>query len=401
MKVPLLDLKAQYQSVAADVEAALRRVMDSQRFILGPEVEALEEELADYCGTRFAVGVSSGSDALIVSLMALGIGPGDAVLTSPYTFFATAGAIARVGAIPVFADIGEDFNLDPEAAERALAGSPLRVRAMIPGHLFGRCARMEELLELAKHYNLEVIEDAAQAIGAEYLSAGEVLRAGAMGRLGCFSFFPSKNLGCCGDGGLVTTSDPLLADRLRLLRGHGAKPKYYHSIIGGNFRLDALQAAVVRAKLPHLDGWTERRRQHAATYKRLLAESGLLRRGLLRLPPEVDEGGKRGGVRGHVYNQFVVRVPGRDVMRERLAEAGVSTEVYYPLPLHLQECFDYLGYREGDLPRAERAAKESLALPIYPELSEEQITYVVESLEAALLKLPPPEAEAPEVRLNA
>jgi dTDP-4-amino-4,6-dideoxygalactose transaminase len=286
MRVPLLDLAAQHRSVAAGLKAAVNRVLASQRFILGPEVEALEAELARYCGTRFALGVSSGSDALVICLMALGIGPGDAVLTSSYSFFATAGAIARVGALPVFADIGEDFNLDPESAALALHRAPARVRAIIPVHLFGRIARMEEILDLAARHGLAVIEDAAQAIGAEYECAGRALRAGSMGTAGCFSFFPSQNLGCLGDGGLVTTSDEPLAERLRLLRSHGARPKYFHPLVGGNFRLDAIQAAVLRAKLPHLDAWTERRREHAATYRRLLAKCGLTRRGLVRLPPE-------------------------------------------------------------------------------------------------------------------
>jgi len=398
MRVPLLDLAAQYESVAWDVEAAIQRVLASQRFILGPEVEALEDRLAAYCGTRFAVGVSSGSDALLASLMALGIGPGDAVLTTPFTFFATAGAIARVGATPVFADIGADLNLSPEAAERALKESPLKVRAIIPVHLYGRPCRMAELLDLAASHGLEVIEDAAQAIGADYEYRGRIWRTGSLGRLGCFSFFPSKNLGCLGDGGLVTTDDRGLAERVRLLRGHGAKPKYFHAHIGGNFRLDALQAAVVSAKLPHLESWTAARRAHAATYRRVLEERGLVRRGLVRLLPKPEESE---GVRGHVYNQFVVRVPARDAVRQHLQAAGVGSEVYYPLPLHLQECFRYLGYHEGDLPRAEQAARDSLALPVYPELAEAQINYVVDCLEEALLRVPPPQIAAPEARLHA
>ncbi len=385
MHVPFLDLTAQHREVAPEVEAAIGRVLSSGRYILGPEVEQLEMELARYCGARFAVGVSSGSDALLVSLTALGLGPGDAVLTTPYTFFATAGAIVRVGATPVFADIGEDFNLDPESAAHALRHSSCRVRAAIPVHLFGRPARMAELLQLAANYGLEIVEDAAQALGAEIAGpAGEPLPVGSLGRLGCFSFFPSKNLGALGDGGLVTTSDESLAERVRLLRSHGARPKYHHALVGGNFRLDALQAAVLRAKLPHLERWTERRIENAATYRRLLGERGLLASGLLSLPPEPPE-----GARSHVYNQFVVRVAAREAVRERLAGLGVATEVYYPLPLHLQECFRHLGYREGDLPRAEAAARESLALPIYPELSEEQIEYVVECLAEALTQYAP------------
>ncbi|MFH0811051.1 MAG: DegT/DnrJ/EryC1/StrS family aminotransferase [Pseudomonadota bacterium] len=377
-RVPLLDLAAQYRSVASDIEAAIKRVLASQRFILGPEVEQLEAEMAHYCGTRFAVGVSSGSDALLISLMALGIGPGDAVLTTPYSFFATAGAIVRVGAVPLFADVGEDYNLDPQSAERALLSSPLKTRAVIPVHLFGQPARMEEILALAKTHGLAVIEDAAQAIGAECEVAGDVRRAGSMGTVGCFSFFPSKNLGCCGDGGLVTTSDEALAERLRTLRGHGARPKYYHRFVGGNFRLDALQAAILRAKLPYLDGWSENRRHHAKLYRRLLTERGLVQSGLVRLCPVAPS------TRRHVYNQFAVRVAARDTVRQMLDSQGVGSEVYYPLPLHLQECFSHLGYQEGDLPEAEQASSESLALPIYPELEEEQITYVVDCLEQVL-----------------
>ena len=372
MNVPLLDLKAQYQGIKDDILTVAQEIFDSQHFILGPRVEKLEKQIAEYCRSRFAVGVSSGSDALLISLMAAGIGPGDRVLTTPYTFFATAGAIARTGATPVFADIEPDtYNLSAAEVRRVLESMDERerssVKAVVPVHLYGQCAEMDPILEIARRWKMTVIEDAAQAIGAEYHGN----RAGAMGDFGCFSFFPSKNLGAFGDGGVVTIQAEALDQRLRILRGHGTHPKYVHHMVGGNFRLDALQAAIVSIKLPHLDGWTQARQENAQRYRRLFAGAGLEDR--IRLPVDRQD--------RHIYNQFVIRVDsGRDELRQVLTEAGVGSEVYYPIPLHLQECFSYLGYRPGDFPVAEEAARHTLALPVYPELSESQQRYVVETI---------------------
>jgi dTDP-4-amino-4,6-dideoxygalactose transaminase len=364
MTVPFLDLKAQYAALRPHIRAAIDRVCEAQHFILGPEVAALEEEVATFCGARFAIGVSSGTDALLAALMAVGAGPGDEVITTPYSFFATVGVIVRVGARPVFVDIDpRTFNLDTGAVRAQVTS---RTKAIIPVHLFGRCAAMDPLLAVAEEYGLYVIEDAAQAIGARDEQGRQ---AGTIGHMGCFSFFPSKNLGAFGDGGMVVTSDAELAERLRVLRVHGGKPKYYHRVVGGNFRLDALQAAVLRVKLPYLTGWTEARRQNAKRYCSLFAERGLLK----WLVPPTD-------TPGHIYNQFVVRFPERDRLQAFLKERGVETEVYYPLPLHLQECFRELGYRPGDFPHAEAAARESLALPIYPELTAAQQHYVVSQI---------------------
>lgn len=359
--IPLLDLRIGYPQIREEIQAALQRVIEAQAFILGPEVEGLEAEIAAYSQCRFGIGVSSGTDALLVALMALEVGPGDEVITSPYTFFATAGTIARIGARPVFVDIEPaTFNLDPELLERAITP---RTKAIMPVHLFGQMAEMDRLMEIANRHRLPVIEDAAQAIGAEYKGR----RAGSIGDLGCFSFFPSKNLGGFGDGGMVTAQDPSLADRVQLLRGHGMRPKYYHQFIGGNFRLDALQAAVLRVKLKYLDGWSEARQRNAATYRRLFAQAGLAS---VILPTEAPD-------RRHIYNQFVIRVPQRDKVIQALRDAQIGVEIYYPVPIHLQECFRYLGYREGDLPHSELAARETLALPIYPELKEEAQERVV------------------------
>ncbi len=359
--VPLLDLRAQYASIREDVEEAVRRVIESQYFILGPEVEALERELADYVGCDHAVGVSSGTDALLVALMALGVGPGDEVVTTPFTFFATAGVVARLGARTVFADIEPNsFNIDPAAIEVAL--SP-RTRAIVPVHLFGRVADMHAVERIARAASVPVVEDAAQAIGAVDERGRQ---AGTIGDIGCFSFFPSKNLGAFGDAGMVTTSDGALDDLLRRLRVHGMEPKYYHGSVGGNFRLDALQAAVLRVKLRHLDAWHDARRRNASRYRTLFDEAGLLEH--VRLPDDVP---------GHIYNQFVIRVHARDALRSHLQATGIGTEIYYPLPLHLQECFAGLGYREGDFPHSERAAREVLALPIFPELSDDDLQHVV------------------------
>jgi dTDP-4-amino-4,6-dideoxygalactose transaminase len=364
--VPLLDLKAQYATIREEIEKAVLSVLESQYFILGPKVEECEKLLAPYCGCAHAISVSSGSDALLICLMAEGIGAGDEVITSPYTFFATAGAIARVGAKPVFVDIDpRTYNIDPS---KIAARITPKTKAIIPIHLFGQCADMNPLLQIARQHKLTVIEDAAQAIGAEYKGR----RAGSMGEYGCFSFFPSKNLGAGGDGGLVTTTDPARAERLRVLRVHGSKPKYYHSLIGGNFRFDALQAAIVSVKFRHLDAWSAGRQANAARYRRLFEEAGLTR-GVVQLPYEVPDG-------RHIYNQFVIRVPRRDELLAHLKACKIGSEIYYPVPLHVQECFSYLGYGEGDFPESEAAAKETLALPIYPELSEAQAAYVVEAI---------------------
>lgn len=376
MKVPLLDLKKQYESLKPSIMAVTEEVFNSQQFILGTKVKELEEKIAAYCQCRFAVGVSSGTDAILASLMAAGIGAGDLVITVPYTFFATVGCIARAGAKPVFVDIEPDtFNMDPSKLKAALAEMDkdrrARLKAIMPVHLFGQCADMEPILELAEQHGLEVIEDAAQAIGSEYaFRDGTVKRAGSMGNYGCFSFFPSKNLGAFGDGGMVTTNSEEIYERLLIMRGHGAKPKYYHRIIGGNFRLDALQAAILGVKLDHLDDWTVERQKNSALYRTLFEEADLKD---VALPLEKG--------RRHIYNQYVITVEGRrDELREFLSSKGVGTEVYYPLPLHIQECFTYLGYRADDFPVSVDLAQKSLALPIFPELDSAQLRYVVENI---------------------
>jgi dTDP-4-amino-4,6-dideoxygalactose transaminase len=365
VKVPLLDLQAQYRPLREEILAAITRVSDSQRFILGPEVEALERELAEWMGVPRTIAVSSGTDAVLVALMACGIGPGDEVVTSTYSFFATAGCIARLGAVPVLVDIEpKTYNLNPAAIRDVLTP---RTRAIMPVHLFGLMADMTPILAIAREAGLAVIEDAAQAIGAR--AKGDV--AGTLGAIGCFSFFPSKNLAAFGDGGLVSTTDDRLADRLRLLRNHGAEPKYFHKLVGGNFRLDALQAAVLRVKLPHLAGWTEARRRNAAIYQKLFAELGLSEQ--VRVPFE-----PAGSY--HIFNQFVIQVSERDELREYLRVHDIGTEIYYPVPFHLQECFAHLGYPRGAFPVAEAAARETLALPIYGELTTSQIEYVVHTI---------------------
>jgi dTDP-4-amino-4,6-dideoxygalactose transaminase len=369
MHVPLLDLQAQFAPIRDEVLAALTRVCDSQRFVMGPEVAGLEAELAERLAVRHTIGVSSGTDALLVALMALGVGPGDEVVTTTYSFFATAGVIARVGARPVLVDVDpETFNIDVGAAAAALTP---RTRAIMPVHLFGQCADMAPLQAAAARAGIAVIEDAAQAIGATYRGT----QAGGLGAIGCFSFFPSKNLGAFGDAGLVATNDDTLAARVRLLRNHGAERQYYHRHVGGNFRLDALQAAVLRVKAPHLDGWTAGRRRNAARYRELFAHAGLLDR--VTLPVESPD-------RLHVYNQFVIRVPDRDVVKAGLEARGVATAIYYPVPFHLQECFASLGYARGAFPHAEEASRTSLALPIYGELSDAQLRHVVSSLAESL-----------------
>lgn len=361
----MLDLKAQYAPIRDEVLGAITRVCDSQRFILGPEVDALEQELAAMLGAKHAIAVSSGTDALLASLMAFDIGPGDEVVTTPHSFFATAGCIARLGARPVFVDIDPvTFNLDTNKLEVALTSS---TRAIIPVHLFGLVAEMDPILDLARRRGIPVIEDAAQAIGARYKDR----QAGSFGACGCFSFFPSKNLGAFGDGGLVTTDDSALNQRLRILRNHGAEPKYFHKMVGGNFRLDALQAAVLRVKAPRLTAWTEGRRRNAERYRQLMKSTGL--DSSVTVPVEPAD-------HFHIYNQFVLRVTERDKLRAHLQSRGVETEIYYPVPLHLQECFASLGYRTGAFPHAETAARDTVALPIYSELTDEQLRYVVESM---------------------
>lgn len=363
--VPLLDLKAQYQSLRDEIRPAIDRVIESQHFILGPEVEALEKEVAIYSECAFGVGVSSGTDALLAALMAIDVGPGDEVITTPYSFFATAGAIVRLGARPVFVDIDPTtYNLDPNKVEDAITE---RTRAIIPVHLYGQMAEMNQILELSRRHNLYIIEDAAQAIGAEYNGS----RAGSLGQIGCFSFFPSKNLGGFGDGGMITAHDPDLTNRLRLLRNHGYQPKYYNKIVGGNFRLDAIQAAVLRVKLKYLDQWTEARQRNAAIYRRLFEEAGLTADSGVILPTETPNC-------RHIYNQFVIRSQHRDRLIKYLKECSIGSEIYYPVPLHLQECFKNLGYKAGAFPESEGAAAETLALPIYPELTIEMITTVVD-----------------------
>ncbi|MBW1916916.1 MAG: DegT/DnrJ/EryC1/StrS family aminotransferase [Deltaproteobacteria bacterium] len=382
MHVPLLDLKAQYQAIKEELQAALTEVLESQQFILGPKVEELENQIAAYSGCRYGVGVSSGTDALLISLMALNIGPGDEVVTTPYTFFATAGAIARVGARPVFVDIDPvTFNIDPDKLAQLLAQvrnqGEWRVKALLPVHLFGQCADMQPIMALAQDYGLKVIEDAAQAIGAEYpwpQSDGTVVvkRAGSMGDAGCFSFFPSKNLGGLGDGGMVVTNDPDLYEKLKILRVHGSQPKYYHKIIGGNFRLDALQAAALLVKLRYLDGWTASRQANARRYNELLEGQEVI------TPTAVYQHFGKKLPHYHIYNQYVVRLDRRDEVKAQLAKAGIGTEIYYPVPLNKQECFAYLGCKDEDFPEAHQAAGRTLALPIYPEVAAEALEKVAE-----------------------
>lgn len=367
MKVPFIDLKLQYRSIHSEIQKAISEVCEDQVFVLGSRVEAFEKGIARYLSVSQAIGVASGSDALLLSLMAMEVGPGDEVITSPYTFFATVGAIQRLGARPIFVDIDpKTFNLNPALVDGALTP---KVKVLLPVHLFGQCSEMTPFKALAKDEDLRIVEDAAQAIGAKYNDQ----MSGTMGNAGCFSFYPTKNLGGFGDGGMVITDDPHLAERIRLLRVHGSREPYRHEVLGCNSRLDGLQAAVLMVKLKYLDQWTELRRRHAMLYGQLFAQAGLIER--TQLPMEQP------GCY-HVYNQYVIRVPRRDELRKFLAKEGIGTEVYYPLPLHLQPCLKHLGYRPGDLPEAERAARESLALPIYPELTEDQQAYIVEKIKA-------------------
>ncbi len=373
MKVPLLDLQAQLEPLRTELQDAVLEVLNSGRYILGPKVEELEKAIADYCGAAHAIGVSSGTDALLVALMALDAGPGDLVLTTPYSFFATAGCVVRTGATPVFVDIDPaSYNLDPKALSRWFEENPEKaraVKAIIPVHLYGQCADMDPILEIAERHGVAVIEDAAQAIGATYPSRKGVKRAGSLGAVGCFSFFPSKNLGGIGDGGMVVTNDTALGERIRLLRNHGAKPKYYHSMIGGNFRLDPIQAAVLLVKLPHLDKWHTMRRENAEYYDEKLQGSAVK-------IPVVQYGREH-----HIYNQYIISVPDRrEDLRAFLQAQNVGHEVYYPVPFHEQKCFESLGYKTGDFPHSEHAARHTLALPIYPELTRPMQDYVVEKI---------------------
>lgn len=413
MNVPILDLKRQYQAIKPEVDAAIERVLVSGRFILGPEVETFEQEIAKYCGVNHAIGVASGTDALLLSLRALGIGPGDKVILPSFTFFATAGAVVNVGAEPVFADIDpKTFNLDPADVRRILVedseprttNNALRtsIKAVIPVHLYGQMADMDPIMEIASEYDLGVVEDAAQAIGAEYRTTSEPVassqlrvartgastsqlaspqatdhkpqayKAGSLGNLGCFSFFPTKNLGAYGDAGMVITDDDELAERVRMLRVHGSKLKYYHQMVGINSRLDALQAAILRVKLPHLAQWTAARQRIADRYDELLGGIDGIE------PPD------RASDRTHIFHQYTIRVKNgqRDALKQHLKEQGIGTSIYYPLPLHLQECFQEFGYHKGDLPQSELAGKEVLSLPVFPELTEEEQDYVVQAVKA-------------------
>ncbi len=378
MKIPLLDLKGQYKTIKEEILRVTNEIFESQYFILGPHVENLEKDIAGYCFSKHALGVSSGTDALLISLMVADIGAKDLVLTTPYTFFATAGSIVRTGALPVFVDIDPDtYNISPAEIEKKIGSMTdeelSKLKGIIPVHLYGQCADMDPIIETARKYDLVIIEDAAQAIGAEYKSR----RAGSMGDFGCFSFFPSKNLGAFGDGGVVTTDSDDRYEKLYKLRNHGSHPKYYHKMVGGNFRLDALQAAIVSVKLKHLDNWTKARQENARKYRELFKDAGLDT--AVKLPVEKEN--------RHIYNQFVISVPERrDELCRFISDAGIGHDVYYPVPLHLQECFSYLNYKEGDCPVAENAAKHTLALPIYPELSDRQQEYIVDKIKAFYLK---------------
>lgn len=384
MKVPLLDLKPQYHALKKELDDAIIKVAESQYFILGPELKKMEDACAEYLGAKHAIGVSSGTDALLLALMALDIKSGDEVIVPTYSFFATAGVVSRLSAVPVLTDCDPvTFNIDVEDVKRKITP---KTKAIIPVHLYGQSAQMDEIMKIANENNLFVIEDAAQAIGTQYKDGKFV---GTIGHIGCFSFFPSKNLGCFGDGGLVTTNDDALAKALTIKRVHGGEPKYYHKVIGGNFRLDAIQAAVVSVKLPHLDSWSKKRRENASRYTELFIASGLAEetgktefnsKNKVLLPKAVYEHLSSSVSNYHIYNQYIIRVEDRDGLREFLAKNEIGTEIYYPVPFHLQECFAELGYNKGDFPISEFCANSSLALPIYPELSDEQLKYVVERI---------------------
>ena len=380
MKVPLLDLRPPLEELRDEIVEAVTQVIDSTRYIMGPEIDGLEKEIAAYCGTKDAVGVSSGTDALLLALMVLEVGPGDLVMTSNFSFFATAGVVARLNATPVFVDIDpQTFNIDPESLSRALAEMDAqtrkRVKAIIPVHLYGQCADMEAILKISREYNIPVIEDGAQAIGAECEIDGQKRSAGSSGGFGCFSFFPSKNLGGVGDGGIVTINNSEMADQLRLKRVHGGERKYYHRVIGGNFRLDPIQATVIRVKLPHLNKWHSQRQDNAGHYNKLFAEKDL--GGKVQLP---FVGHSENLQNPHIYNQYVIKAERRDELQAFLAGNEIASEVYYPLPFHLQECFLHLGGKTGDFPVSEAAAEEVLALPVYPGMTKEMRETVVEQI---------------------
>lgn len=377
ISVPLLDLRGQYSNLRTEIREVIDKICDAQTFILGPEVDAFEKEVAKYSGASFGVGVSSGTDALLVAMMALNVGPGDEVITSPYTFFASASTVARLGAKPVFVDIDPiTYNINSEEIESKISS---RTKAIIPVHLYGQCAQMDKIMGIAKKHGLAVIEDACQAIGSEH--KGE--RAGSIGTMGCFSFFPSKNLGGFGDAGMVTTNDQGLSDLLKALRMHGSVKQYYHHYLGGNFRLDALQAGILRVKLKHLEAWAQKRRQNADFYRKAFFDAGIIGdyasynqgKSFVCLPSDASDG-------RHIYNQFVIRAKRRDELMKYLQDRKVGCQIYYPLSLHLQPCFEYLGGKVGDFPESEKASKETLALPIYPELSNEQLSYVVTTIKS-------------------
>ena len=389
MRVPLLDLSAQYAALANPIRKEIDEILAAQQFILGPRLEAFEKAIADYCGSPHAIGVSSGTDALLAILMALGVGPGDAVVTSAYSFFATGSCVARVGATPVFIDIDRDTcNISPAALERYLSGchrdgngslrtaQGQKVRAIVPVHLYGLCCEMDAIQEISERFGLDLIEDAAQAIGAQYPFRGGKAKAGTMGQIGYFSFYPSKNLGAAGDAGMVICQEESMAKRLRECRQHGMEPRYFHHFIGGNFRLDEIQAAILNVKLPFLDGWSAARRDVADFYREEFDRLGLTNQ--MSLPPEPYR--KHGLTNHHIYHQYVIHTPRRDALRDHLTRKEIGTAIYYPLGLHEQKCFEYLGYRQGDFPETERAARETLALPIYPELTRDAQRYVAESI---------------------
>ena len=382
MKVPLLDLKLQYLSHKKELDEALIRVAESQYFILGKEVEKLESSLKEYLGCKYAIGVSSGTDALLLALMALNIQPGDEVIVPTFSFFATAGVVSRLNAVPVFADVDPvTFNLDPNGIEKLITP---KTKAIIPVHLYGQSAAMDEIMAIAKKHNLKVVEDGAQAIGVQYKDGKKV---GTIGDIGCYSFFPSKNLGCFGDGGLVVTDDDELGEMLKIMRVHGGKPKYYHKVIGGNFRIDEIQAAVLNVKLPFLDAWSEKRRENAKLYTQFFINAGLAEeegklvfdeKNKVLLPKAVY---KNDDVKNyHIYNQYIIRVEKRDELRKYLGEKEIGTEIYYPVPFHRQECFANLNCNDADFPVSNKAASDTIALPIFPELTEEQLKFVVDSI---------------------
>lgn len=365
MQVPFLDLKRQYSAIKEEIDQAVFNVLSHTRFIMGPEVKTLEEQVAKYCGAKFAMGVASGTDALLLSLRACGVGLGDEVITTGFSFFATAGVMTRLGAIPVFVDIDPNtYNIDPKLIEEKITS---KTKAIMPVHLYGQCADMDPIMEISNKHNLKVVEDAAQAIGAQYKGK----KAGTMGHFGCFSFFPSKNLGAAGDGGMVVTDDSEMAELVRMLRVHGAKPKYYHTIVGCNSRLDTIQAAILSVKLKYLDEWTNKRREHAKVYNDAFKDTDII-------TPKEEV------FNYHIYHQYTITVKSRDKLREILKEKQIGHDVYYPVPLHLQECYKHLGYKEGDLPVVEQKGREVISIPIYPELTPEEQNFVIQTIKGAV-----------------